>query len=200
MKHILLLSFLFLSFFSYGQIASGTRTLGGNVGFSVNKSNDPNNNSIASFYINPRFGKARKENQVIGAGLFYQFQQNNAVNQAIVTQHQLGLQAFKQKYLPLGKGFMAFGEGTIGASYSWQRKYTAAATISAGLGAGLAYKANKKMMLTVSFPNAVSAYVGYNKFEYASNTNSTSTFTYYSAGLRSTVAINNLQFGVVLLH
>jgi hypothetical protein len=201
MKQFLLLSFLSFSLCSMAQIPAGTKTFGGNLGFYVSKNDYPNNESSnVSLYVNPRFGKAVKDNMVKGIGFSYQFQQNNSTGQAISTTHDVGVQLFKQKYLPLGNAFMVFGEGSVGANYRWLKKSINAGSVSAALGAGLAYNANKKMMFTLSFPDAVSAYVGYNEATYNNNGMGISKATGYNAGLRSTVSLSNLQFGILLLR
>jgi hypothetical protein len=201
MRQLLLLSFLTISFCSFSQIPAGSRLLGGNLGFSLSKSDYPNNEtSNVSFYVSPRFGKAVKDNVVKGIGFVYQVQQYEATGQALSTTHQIGLELFKQQYLPIGNSFMVFGEGNIGANYGWLKKTTRSGSISAGLGAGLAYRAKQKLMFTLSFPNAVSAFVGYNQIEYNNGAMPTSTAKVYNAGFRSTVSLNNLQFGIQLLR
>ena len=191
---ILSMSFLAFSFIAIGQIPVGTKLLGGNIGLGIQKIEQSSHvNRSISFVISPKVGKAVKDNVVNGGGLNYSFSERKQSNQPTYTSQNVGLYLFKQKYLPIGKAFMVFGEGNIGAGYGWDNDITNSYNLFAGLGAGLAYNASNKMLLTLSVPNIVYASTGFQKSRGVDG------FT-FNAGLYTTASINNLQAGILLMR
>jgi hypothetical protein len=94
---------------------------------------------------------------------------------------------------------MAFAEGSVGASYGWGNDRYRAYNLNAGVGLGLAYKATQNILLSLSFPNAFNAYLGYNEREFFNGT-TTEKVKSFSGGLSSTVSLQSLQFGIMLMR
>jgi hypothetical protein len=84
----------------------------------------------------------------------------------------------------------------MGGSYGWRSSTYRSYTISSGLGAGLAYNANNRLLLTLGFPNAVNAYINYQETQI----NSTNKSTYFAAGVNSVVSFQAMQFGILLMR
>src|ERR1043165_4021963 len=103
MKKILVFSLLFILFTSasYSQINKGSVLLGGNIGFSTNKTKDTSleNNSVS---ILPVIGIAIKQNLIVGINFSYAHNKNNLyVTSSQVEGESYGAGIFLRKYIPL---------------------------------------------------------------------------------------------------
>jgi hypothetical protein len=178
---------------SLAQIAAGTKSIGGSFSFGHQEQESNSGDNRSTFIsINPRFGKAVKDNLVNGVVFSYSFSQQSSTSAA----HSIGFGVYRQKYLPLGNSFMVYGEGNLGASYGWRKSYHKAYSISAGLGAGLAYNASDRLLLTLALPNALNGYVYYHE----NVLNNTAKSRSFGAGINSVVPFREMQFGILLMR
>jgi hypothetical protein len=198
MKALLLALFtLCIAIVSNAQIPAGTRLIGGSLGF-IHQEHENGSNSVnksTTVNINPTFGRAVKDNKVNGFSLAYSYNRLKSGSPSFTNQ-SVGAGIFRQKYLPLGNSFMAFGEGNLAASYTWRKSDYKSYALIAGFGAGLAYNANNRLLLTVSLPNAVNVYVNYSEEKYALNSQKN---TGFSLGVNSRVSFQTMQFGILLM-
>jgi hypothetical protein len=126
-KFLLSLSVLIIFFFSgvHAQIKKGALLLGGQLGFSTQTTENglPNtgNNASNYFTISPAFGKAIKENLLIGADITFSHGKNqlSAVQEQLSNTYGAGL--FIRTYRELGKGFYLFGQARMGGAYGTQK-------------------------------------------------------------------------------
>ena len=170
MKKIFTLSFLFILFASalHSQINKGSVLLGGNVGFSTNKTKDTSleNNSVS---ISPVIGIAVKQNLIVGISFSYGHNKNNLyAPNAQAESESFGAGIFARKYIPLGKGFYLFGEtGLNYQDYSNTYMYPSQKTelkiqsININLYPGISYALSKKLQLEFGLPQLVT--LGYSK-------------------------------------
>jgi Outer membrane protein beta-barrel domain len=101
------------------QINKGSSLLG----LSFNLSNGTsdygiNSNTTKGFTISPSYGYAIRNNKVVGITLDYVQSSIKGNQDEPYTYHSYGAGAFIRKYLPLGKGFHLYGEGTVRYNYS----------------------------------------------------------------------------------
>jgi hypothetical protein len=102
------------------QIKKGTVILGGQIGFSSQKTkNDPApppNPYPADFkstniMVSPAFGRAIKDNLVIGADIYYSYVKYGSYQPQEQKINFYGAGFFVRKYNDLGKGFYLFVQG-----------------------------------------------------------------------------------------
>lgn len=169
---------------SKAQILKGATWLGGSVSFSseVIKS-DPSKIANTNYYLNPAFGKAVKENQVVGAELELSYGKSKTDNGTLQLknseEYTVGAAAFKRWYKPLGKNFYLFGHLRGGISWNDrnvkgnnpqndQNKYqTIAGTIS--FYPGVSYALTNKVHLESGFNNLAYLQFSSNQFQYLQN-------------------------------
>lgn len=213
-RNFVLMSFVLCSaFISQAQIKKGAILLGGNVGFAT-QTNSPTNqggsfiSKQTSVSVSPIFGKAVKENLVVGADITADYSKNT-YSSGYNTQKSIttGAGVFIRKYKYLGNNFYLFGQGRLGANYiSQEYTYLQASTlvkseikgyaISAGFYPGISYAINNRLQLETGFNNLV--YINYshtkatNQYngpsEYKSNSfslgSSLSSFSSFTVGVR----------------
>jgi hypothetical protein len=109
---------------SRAQIKSGTIVLGGNLDYSQQNSSGPgfpNAGRSTNLEINPSFGKAVKDNLVLGFDVTYvniTTSQDQSFNDK---SNGFGAGFFVRKYKPLGNGFYLFGQARVGGEYDHGR-------------------------------------------------------------------------------
>lgn len=171
------------------QIKKGALLLGGQLSFSSqkNESTAPNayTTSNNSFFVSPAFGRAIRENLIIGFDLLYSHGKYQTSPNAKQLSDSYGAGFFVRKYKELGKGFYLFGQARAGGSYNSQRyndfiqgANNASAkgfTAQLGIYPGVAYAVSKKMQLEAGFSNLAAI-----RYEYLKQTPSGSTTTYTS--------------------
>src|SRR5690349_21291248 len=118
---LLVLIAVSISTISFSQITKGSIFLGGDLGFSTQTSKNPGGKTDQSgFNISPVFGKAVKENLVVGGRLNFAYAHidNYEGPGSEFKSSTYGVGAFIRKYKPLGKsGFYLFLQGGINADY-----------------------------------------------------------------------------------
>jgi len=121
-KHsFFLASCLFLTVALHAQIKQGAIFLGGDIGFSTHKttSSDNVNNEYQDLVIMPVFGKAVKDNLVVGVDAIIGFSKSDYFADANdLKRKSFGLAVFARKYKLLGNsGFYLFVQGRLAGEY-----------------------------------------------------------------------------------
>ncbi len=161
MKKALLFACAFISFatISQAQIKKGSVLLGGNFGFSKDKSESGTvENKGNSFHVSPAVGIAFKDNWVVGINTgFWQSRSKPATpsNNYEVNSYSGGI--FVRRYSHLGKNFYLYGNAATGYStYNRKeafgtdntRKYETK-SVSLTVSPGLAYAVSNRFHLEV---------------------------------------------------
>lgn len=169
---------------SNAQIQKGAKWLGGSVSFSSEvRKIDPSRLVNNNFYLNPAYGIAVKENQIVGGELELSYgkskNDNGTIQLTSAEEYKVGAAAFKRWYKPLGKNFYLFGHLRAGANWSDrtingttpqndQNKYqTIAATVS--FYPGISYAVTGKVHLESGFNNLASLQFSSTQFKYLEN-------------------------------
>jgi hypothetical protein len=158
------------------QIQKGAIVLGGQLGFSSQSSKSTQNTSkTIGFGISPAFGKAIKENLVIGGDINYSYNKNEPGVAVVQKSNSYGLGFFVRKYKELGKGFYLFGQTRLGGSYQKQTTKnnvqpsgnveTKGSFFQLAIYPGLAYSISKKLQLEAGFNN-----LGYIQYDHSKQT------------------------------
>jgi len=167
----------------HAQIKKGAIFLGGQIGFSTNKTNNeqtspvnpPYDTKSTNFAFSPVFGKAVKDNLIVGADIKYvnnKYQTDYPQDQKT---NSYGLGFFVRKYKDLGKGFYLFGQARAGASYNTQKYYNTVTTVANSLTKGytiqlaiypgIAYSVSSRLQLEAGFDN-----LGFLEFDHSRET------------------------------
>lgn len=168
--------FLLLSFTNImAQVKKGATFLGGDIGVSIEETT----NSTSTGYkengvlLMPVFGKAVKDNLIVGAYLIYNsFKSDVYIDANDVEQKLVGGGLFVRKYKQLGKGdFAAFLQG--GVSYAHEDLKTGGSTtsrgesngsiVSMGFYPGISYRISKKLQIETGFRNLLAVRYIYRK-------------------------------------
>ncbi len=152
-------------FYSNAQIKKGAIFLGGDIGGSAQKTktNITTTDKQTGITISPVWGKAIKENLILGANAGFNFYTNDNTGTASnQKQNSYGLGIFLRKYKQVGKsGFSLFFQGGIGSSYYTLKTKGPAAyfddikryNITVNAYPGISYTVNKKLQLETGFNN-----------------------------------------------
>lgn len=178
-----------VSSISNAQISKGSILLGGGLNVSKIKSENstppsPETNQT-NFTVNPAIGIAIKENLVFGALLSYGNSENTYGSPSQAQENDYssyGGGFFLRKYLVLGKGFYAFGQGDLSYShqkqtnnYSYPNSPNFSNTTEKGwniglnLSPGISYAINKKFHLEAGFSNLFGFNLSKSKINSVSN-------------------------------
>ena len=155
------------------QIKKGALLLGGQLSFSSQKNESTASGQTGSasnyFNISPAFGKAIKENLLIGADIAFSHGKNelSAVQEQVSNTYGAGF--FIRKYKELGKGFYLFGQARVGGGHGQQvyadlTSPNNAATVKSlylqlALYPGVSYTLSRKLQVEAGFNNL--ALIGY---------------------------------------
>ena len=205
-KHFyLLLLFFAITFYSQAQVSKGTILLGGNVGFSSQKTENPpgstpdeSKNTYIS--LSPSIGKAIKDNLVAGINLNYAYSKTTETTSGVKSDQKTnsyGLGVFLREYIPLGKGFSVFTQETLGGFYSKTTsdglQLSTATSVALGFYPGIAYNITKQVQLETGFTDLFS--IGYS---HSTNTGGSKT-NGFSAGANLSNGLENFVVGCRLL-
>lgn len=221
MKKILLLSLvIFFVFVSNAQlIQKNQKLIGGSLGFDIGSTTDTSATSPEtqtnnfSIFLSPSYGKAIKNNFVLGYSLTLGF--NSSRSKDYLDFHrsngfQTGASVFMEKFHSLGKNFFLSTQLNLGGSYSSSKskvsqgsyQFTSTTTgYSAGLGftPGLIYAFNKKLLMQFGLTNFIA--LGYHQDETGTKgsnvptTNSKHNQFYLSSRLNYAQTLSNISFG-----
>lgn len=168
------------------QIKKGAVFLGGDVGFSLSNTSYNQNSGFSSkakdTYLNfsPVFGKAVKDNLIVGADLGYTYSKNENVYPA-QKNNNYGIGVFVRQYRNLGKGFYIFGQARIGGGYNTQDATdlttqpateikTKGYNVGINIYPGISYTITKKLQLETGFNNLAALTFSHSKAINESNT------------------------------
>lgn len=154
---------------SNAQIKKGSIFLGGDIGGSIQKtkSEGVTNNKQNGINISPVFGKAIKENLVLGvnAGVGIYKNDNPSTPSDDYKTKSYNAGVFLRKYKNIGaSGFYLFAQGGLGVGYYNERlesnfnAYNDLKRINVGINAypGISYGVSKKLHLETGFANLLS--------------------------------------------
>lgn len=175
MKLSLLIIATLFSLNVLAQIKKGATLLGGNIGY-FKQSEQPGNtnrkNSNSNFIITPSYGKAIKQNLILGFDVLYQstINDNDSLKYKISS---YGAGIFLRKYAYLGSNFYLFGESTFGGNINSRKLKNSNSVIKEdgnGFGIqlaftpGISYALNKRLQLETKFYNFLYAAYTHTKF------------------------------------
>lgn len=109
---------------AHAQIKKGDIVLGGNLQFfdqgqqTFNAASPPATNSSRNLSIAPSFGKAIKDNLVLGFDVSYSNSRSEYTGSSATDGNGFSAGFFVRKYKPLGNGFFLFGQSRLSGSYS----------------------------------------------------------------------------------
>jgi hypothetical protein len=188
------------------QINKGSVFIGGDIGGSIGKTtkNGATYLEQKGIVISPTYGKAVKDNLIVGAKLLFQYTDErfpgtgNTTPEIKQTQPFYGVAVFLRKYKPIrGSSFYIFIEGGVSTLYSTFNKENSTTLekqnsklFIANLYAypGIAFTVNKKLQLESGFINLLRLSYTHQKNILTSTT--TTTFVSNSIGLGA--SLNNI--------
>ena len=194
------------------QIKKGSIFLGGDISGSTQKtkSNDVTTYKQNGINISPVFGKAIKENLVLGVNAGFGIYKNEypAGGNTNFKTSSYNAGAFLRKYKNIGtSGFYLFVQGGLGGSYMTQKQegpftpvFDELKRISVGINAypGLSYAVSRKLHLETGFNNLLSLYYFHDKRE-TGNPGSISKTNGFSVASSLNNATSSLYLGFRLL-
>ena len=165
-KLFVLILLLIQASITSAQIGKGTWLMGGNTGFSVQKTDDnlsAGGSRSKEFIFAPTVGRAVRQNFILGIGANYgRTWSPNEDDQTKAYAHGFGAFLFVRKYAILGKGFFLFAEPSL---YYFEREQRLSGmqivrnsdVWNTGLTVypGVAYAANKWLHLELSMNQLV---------------------------------------------
>ena len=203
-KQLLFLAGTFLLLLNgNAQIKKGSIFLGGNIGGSTQKTlrDRTTVNSQDNLNISPVFGKAIKENLILGADVgFGLYENNNSGVNSIYTDYRnksYGPGIFIRKYTPIGKSdFFIFLQGRFGMNY-FSSEYNPPAnkdetkrySFDISTYPGISYTISKRLQLETGFNNLLS--IGY--FTEKREVSGSSAYTDKTKGISINSSLNNLS-------
>lgn len=204
-KILLFSGCLFLASSISAQINKGAILVGGNLGFSTQKT-EVTDEKTNTFNISPAIGRAIKENLIAGIDLAFSrsLSLRDNVNYYENSFKSYGGGIFLRKYALIANSFYLFGQARIGG-YSLEEKQASTTIVyntdSYGIDLsvypGIAYAITKKLQLEAGLPNIFS--IGY----FSRKTTSTqSTTTIHTKSFGASTSLTNgapLSIGIRLL-
>lgn len=184
---------------THAQIRKGSTFLGGDISASTQKSQTGTDPVLrqSGFTISPVFGKAIKDNLVLGGDLSYGHSKyDNVGSEQKINVYGAGI--FLRKYKPLGSsGFFIFLQGRAGYRYlestidTWTTAYDQVKnhTINISAYPGLSYAISRKLHLETGFNNVVSVNYFTEKREIAGGT----VTTVKNSGFSISSSLNNIS-------
>jgi hypothetical protein len=167
-KTYLLVGLIFIACCVQAQIKKGTTLLGGNLSASTSSSMPaPGNVSYKtnSIYVSPSYGRAIKDNLVLGADLDFTYAKSGT-NYVPNQTNGIGAGVFLRSYKYLGGGFYIFGQSRLGFDFLDQQSDFPSSTgntflhadqkqlaIGASFFPGISYAINPRWQLETSLPN-----------------------------------------------
>lgn len=171
MKKLYLFFCLILTgFISNAQIGKGTIMLGGNLSYDKlsSSTNGATSQKSTDLGLNPSFGKAIKDNLILGFDVTYGHGTSSEQGVYDQTSNSFGAGIFLRKYKFLGNGFYLFGQSRLGGAYSHgsspnpnpsgtpnfeTNDVTNSFNLSLGFEPGIAYALNSKWQLEIALPD-----------------------------------------------
>jgi hypothetical protein len=176
-----LLLFLCVYSITNAQVKKGDIVLGGNLAYSYQSQaiiqNPPLTVNTSGLTISPSFGKAIKDNLVLGIDLTYTHNSYTQTPAGASTQQQTmnggGVGVFIRRYKPIGAGFSLFGQARLSGNYSRTNyvypssdivlDHTDNYGLALNLYPGIAYSLNRKWQMEVGLPSFLAINYGHAK-------------------------------------
>jgi hypothetical protein len=186
------------------QITKGSIFLGGDIGGSTQttKRNGTKVGSQDGLTISPVFGKAIKENLILGGDVgFNLYENNNNPNSTTFSgqkNNSYGAGIFLRKYKPIGKSsFSMFLQGRVGVNYnsieysnpSSNFDKTKRYTVGVSVYPGISYTVSKRLQLETGFNNLL----GLNYFTEKREVGGGFPYTDKTNGISISSSLNNLS-------
>ena len=158
-------SLFFLSLSSSAQIAKGSVSLGGSVGFghaSQDRNSSPGDGKSNYFNFSPAIGKAIRENLIAGITLNYgKSKSENFEPYVNYTSRNYGAGLFIRRFYPIASHFYFFNQADLGYQYTKSENefsapyynFSKSKGISLGIQPGLSYNVTKAFYLEMGFNN-----------------------------------------------
>jgi hypothetical protein len=207
MKKFTFLFLIYTTTFTTGvnaQIKKGSLFLGGDIGGSTQttKRNGTKVNNQEGLTISPVFGKAIKENFIVGgdAGFILFNNENNPASGTFTRQKNssYGAGIFIRKYKPIGKSnFSMFLQGRFGVNYNSNESTNSSSnfdkikryTIGAFAYPGISYTVSKRLQLETGFNNLL----GLSYFTEKREVGGSFPYTEKTNGVGISSSLNNLS-------
>ena len=180
-----LVVFIVVTTVTNAQIKKGATLLGGQFGFNSqkNQSDFQNMESKSMGYnISPAFGKAIKDNLVIGGDITFSYVKNDPYNTFTQRSYNYGAGFFVRQYKNLAKDFYMFIQSRLGASYASSRTKddiqpineanSKGYTVEVSIYPGIAYSISKKIQLEGGLNN-----LGFIQYSHSKQTSGNPSFT-----------------------
>ncbi|MFT3932665.1 MAG: outer membrane beta-barrel protein [Chitinophagaceae bacterium] len=182
---------------SNAQIKKGSILLGGQISATAASSNVTQNNTTTTqqkssgYSISPAFGKAIKENLIIGADLLFSHQKNDYTGGPYQKGNDYGLGVFVRQYKQLGKYFYFFTQLRAGGSYGQtdftdntnnNDSHSKGYSFQLAVYPGIAYSVNNKLQIEAGFNNLAYIQFSHNKQWSDANNGWTSKTNNFSLG------------------
>ncbi|MCG2614483.1 porin family protein [Terrimonas sp. NA20] len=168
-KSLLILSIASFAIISstHAQIKKGATLIGGNIGGGTSNTDNPNSPYVdqSSLAVGLRFGKAVKENLIVGGIVSYSGNkwENSNISPTSSTQRQYSAGVFARKYKPIGNsGFYIFGTGSLaGVLTRYTDTYpqpgsdtkTKGTAVNLSVDPGVSYAVNKWLQIEAGLNN-----------------------------------------------
>lgn len=169
LRNILVLPLLGSCLTATAQIQKGSTFLGGDLSFSTESGSSSNNINYKTggFYVLPAFGKAIKENLIVGTDILYWYNHSDVSDDFNdLKQWVYGAGIFIRQYQLIPKTkFALFIQGNLSVEndntkqgYNTPDKIeTVILSVGLGLRPGMSYTISKKLQLETGFNNLVGA-------------------------------------------
>ncbi len=180
LRSLTVIVFILFVLTARAQIHDGATFLGGNLAFSSEKGTSSNNMDYKTngVYLLPVYGKAIKENVVVGTDILYYSQNNDvALDFNDLKQWVYGIGFFIRQYHPIANTkFSIFVQGHLSAEIDKIKQAfntpdkieTKISSLNLGIYPGISYSISKKLQLETGFVNLMGA--RYAHREYISGT------------------------------
>ena len=168
------------------QIKKGATLLGGQFGFSSQKNQSDFQNMESKslgYNVSPAFGKAIKENLVVGGDITFAYNKNEPYNTLTQRSFNYGAGLFVRQYKNLGKDFYLFIQYRLGAGYGSTRTKddmqpmndakSKSYSVEAAIYPGIAYSISKKIQLEGGLNN-----LGYIQYSHSNQRSGNPGYTY----------------------
>jgi len=193
---------------SRAQIKKGESWLGGYVSFQKVDNNPvaPNYGTATIAFVSPSFGKAIRDNLLLGVSLTYgtykTVQPNDSYTYTLKYSNY-GVAFFLRRYKDLGRNFSLFLEGDLGGVYIPQKGSFEGSSglyldnksysINATLSGGIAYRIMHRWQLEAGFQSL--AYAGFGHSREDGSVANNRSLNSFNLGTNLNRALNNISIG-----
>lgn len=206
---LLFIVIVFISYSALAQISEGAVFLGGDFSASTAKQKSGNQSSSnKGITVSPVFGKATRENLVVGGSVSLGFDKSKTTSNLETIHNLYGAGLFVRKYNKLGArfyGFLQGGANILFEKYRYENNNVLdnknrLTRISVSVSPGISYKLSKKLHLESGFREIVAIVYQHQKINnYGASTVTESTSNSFSVYSSLNNFSSNLYLGFRLL-